>query len=234
MTSEPLILANLKMNVSGSLLQAYRDQLSQEKIGLFVSYPYLSVAEELFADTNIWVGAQSISPHEKGAYTGQVSGEILADIGVRHVLVGHSEVRAQGVDVSMCLKRAHENGLNVVYCIGEDLQAYQSGSREGVLVEQLKAVEKWDNITIAYEPVWSIGTGKVASCEDVRLALQVIRHYIKTESAGNSEGINIVYGGSVNNNNCLELLRGTDVNGFLIGGAALSIDKILEVVRLCK
>lgn len=234
MTSETLILANLKMNVSGRLLQAYRDKLSQEKIGLYVPYPYLSVAEDMFSDTQIFVGAQNLSPHEKGAYTGQVSGSILADIGVKHVLVGHSEVRAQGIDVSMCLHRAQENGLGVVYCIGEDIQAYQSGSREAVLLKQLRDVEDWNNVVIAYEPVWSIGTGQVASCDDINTALQIIRQYIKTESASNLEGIKIVYGGSVNNNNCLELLRGTDINGFLIGGAALSIDKILEVVKLCK
>ena len=228
------IFANLKMHVVDQLIDDYAKYMPNQSIGVFVPYPYLAYARNLFDDTKLFVGAQNISAHSDGAYTGQVSAKIVLDVGVQTVLIGHSEVRRLGLDIEAIYQQAAENNMNIVYCVGEDLAAYESNQREAVLKEQLKGISALDSITIAYEPIWSIGTGRVASNDDINQSVKVIQDTMAEKSTGNIEAFDILYGGSVNNNNCLDILNGTNVNGFLIGGAALSIDNMLEVMKLCK
>lgn len=239
MTSRSCIVwGNLKMHPASKLLLSYHQMLASEgeavfrDFGLVVPYPYLHQAKELFA-SKISVAAQSISEHQSGAYSSQVSGEILQDLDVGTVMIGHSEVRKLGVDVRAQLAIAQSLGMKVVYCIGEDASAYQSGERDTLLAEQLSALSTLDNVIIAYEPIWSIGTGVVASVSDINAAFSVINSYLASRFPSNSSNIQVLYGGSINNNNCLEIFTKTEVSGFLVGGVSLHPEKILEVIRLC-
>lgn len=217
------------MNASKKILEQYRDIVKDHEFGLLVPYPYLIMAQEMLKG-KVWVGAQSISEHAKGAYSSQVSGEILKDIGVDTVMVGHQEVRALGVDVGLQITRAKEHGLNVIYCVGES----DRGSSQSVLEEQLSVLDFDLNITIAYEPVWSIGTGKVAEYNDINEAIQVIRGWLEANMTGNLRSIQVLYGGSIHNKNCEAVLAHTSVDGFLLGGAALEPRLMLEVIEKCR
>jgi triosephosphate isomerase len=227
------VYGNLKMHKAGHILKKYLELGAEKNFGLFVPYPYLVMAREDMPE-NIIIGAQSVASELAGAYTSQVSVDMLLDLGIDTVMIGHSEVRAIDSDVSDKLKLAYEQGLKIIYCIGEDREAYASLRTAKVLTEQLKALPGIESVTIAYEPIWSIGTGLVASCDDINAAVSLIREVVAQSFPGVSDEIAVLYGGSINNNNCLEVFNKTNVNGFLIGGASLEPEKMLEVIRLCK
>jgi len=229
-----MVYGNLKMHVVGDILLRYQALFQHESVGLFMPYPYLDRARILFQDRNIIVGAQSVSGKAKGAFTSQVSCDILADIGVDCVLIGHSEVRSIDAYTKEQLLLAYQKGFKIIYCIGEDKNAYESSQRESVLVGQLDDLPGIENVTIAYEPVWSIGTGIVASHNDINSAVSLIRSRVRESFPGVGDGISVLYGGSINHNNCLKVFEATNVDGFLIGGTSLEPEKILEVVKLCK
>ena len=227
------VYGNLKMHAVSHVLQAY-SEIAEGGFGLLVPYPYLGMAQSLLADKGIEIGAQSVSEQPQGAYTSQVSAEMLSEIGISCVMVGHSEVRALGVDVSKQLAQVYDQGFKIIYCVGEDSDAYEAGRRDDVLIEQLNALPGLDNVTVAYEPVWSIGTGRVASIDDINQAVDVIRGHLAESFPSISGDIDVLYGGSINKNNCLEVFKQTRINGFLIGGASLKPEIMLEVIRLCK
>lgn len=232
------VWGNLKMHPVTEVLSGYQALMATEEqevfdhFGLVVPYPYLQQALQLF-DGRISVAAQSLSEHERGAFSSQVSGEILQDVGVQTVMIGHSEVRQLGANVGAQLKVAQSLGMHVIYCIGEGLEAYESGRKEQVIAEQLSALESLECVTIAYEPIWSIGTGKAASVSDINEALLMVRACLDGSFSGNLLETPVLYGGSINHNNCLEIFTQTEVSGFLVGGVSLKPKQILEVIKLC-
>jgi len=177
------------------------------------------------------VAAQNISKTGNGAYTGEISIEILKDFGIKWALIGHSERRQYyGEDNKVVADKTSATqkaeGIYAAVCIGESLTQRQENKTDAVLKEQLEAIcpviSDWSRIVIAYEPVWAIGTGKVASPEQAQEAHETIRNFLREKvGAGVADSVRIVYGGSVTDENCTKLIAGKDIDGFLVGGASL-------------
>jgi triosephosphate isomerase len=209
-------------------------------VAVCVPYPYLSQAQSLLQHTHVSLGAQNISQHEKGAYTGEVSGSMLTDFGCRYAIVGHSERRAlYGEDnyiVALKFKAAQAAELIPILCIGETLDEREAAITERVVAEQLDAVAELAGIgslaksVLAYEPVWAIGTGKTATPEQAQEVHAFIRQRIAAHSPEVAKGLQILYGGSVKAGNAAELFSMPDIDGGLIGGASLIAD---EFIRIC-
>jgi len=193
--------------------------------------PYLSYVKSK-VENGIEVAAQNCYKVSKGAFTGEVSSAMLKDIGLKWVILGHSERRhVMGEkDALIADKAVHaiESGLNVIYCIGEKLDEREAGLTNEVNLTQMKALfEKagsirWESVVIAYEPVWAIGTGKTATPEQAQEVHQYLRDVIaKKVSPEVAASLRIIYGGSVTAENCVELAKQPDIDGFLVGGASL-------------
>ena len=191
---------------------------------------------------NINAASQNLSLTGNGAYTGEVSCEQLKDLGVQWALTGHSERRSiygeTDQDVANKTKRAIDNGFSVLACIGETLEERESGRTKEVNERQLNAirevVEDWTNVVIAYEPVWAIGTGKVASPEMAQETHAEIRQWLgEAISAEAQNSVRILYGGSANAKNAASLIAQPDIDGFLVGGASLKPEfhQIVEAVN---
>ena len=179
---------------------------------------------------NIIVSSQNISMFDNGAYTGEVSGKLLKDINVHWTLIGHSERRQYFGDteevIGNKIKQALSNSINVIACIGEKLNEREEGKTMDVCIQQLKTIvantSDWNNIVIAYEPVWAIGTGKTASPQQAQDVHNEIRKWISQNvSEEVASKVRIIYGGSVTDTNCNELILEKDIDGFLVGGASL-------------
>jgi triosephosphate isomerase len=192
-----------------------------------------AAAMAAIAKPGIKVALQNCSMTGMGAFTGEHSVEHIKDAGIEWVVIGHSERRSlYGEDDVVCAKklaRALEGGLTGNYCIGEKLPEREAGKTNDVCAEQMAAVfalglkeEQWDGIVIAYEPVWAIGTGKVATPAQAQDAHDFIRkHTAEKVSSGVADKLRIQYGGSVTPDNCVELIGCPDIDGFLVGGASL-------------
>lgn len=174
--------------------------------------------------------AQNVSATGFGAFTGEIAAEHLEDMGVGWTLVGHSERRTKFGDTDEVtaakIAKCQEKGLKAVLCIGEQLEEREAGKTDEVNKRQLAAclpkITNWDNIVIAYEPVWAIGTGKVATPEQAQDTQAAIRAYLREAvSAEVADAVRIQYGGSVTPDNCAELITKPDIDGFLVGGASL-------------
>ncbi|KAM7259143.1 hypothetical protein ACFE04_014884 [Oxalis oulophora] len=183
--------------------------------------------------TNCWVG-------KGGAFTGEISGEQLKDIGCKWVILGHSERRhvIGETDEFIGKKAAYalSQGLGVMACIGELLEEREAGKTFDVCYKQLKAyadaVPNWDDIVIAYEPVWAIGTGKVATPQQAQEVHVAVRDWLKKNvSEDVASKTRIIYGGSVNGGNCAELAKQEDIDGFLVGGASLKGPEFATIVN---
>ncbi len=181
-------------------------------------------------DSSLYVAAQNCYKVEKGAFTGELSPAMLNDIGIKHVILGHSERRHVfgESDELIAEKVGHalSNGLTVIACIGEKLEEREAGQTEAVNVRQMTAIKAavsdWTKVVIAYEPVWAIGTGKTASPEQAQEVHKVLREWLAKEvSAEVAASTRIIYGGSVTGANCKELAKQADIDGFLVGGASL-------------
>ena len=236
-----LIIGNFKMNTTPSEFKPYAMTLATKTKGttnqIVVCPPYthLSVAKEFLSGTQIEYGAQNISEEEKGALTGEISANMIKDLGATYVILGHSERRAKAKEndrqINKKIKTALANGLKVVLCVGESLQTREN---KGALMfvrkqleEDLKGIyeNELDSVIIAYEPIWAIGTGKIATNTDISKMAATIRkqvEYLYSEKAG--KDIQILYGGSVNLNNYKKILSNESINGALIGGACLDVD----------
>jgi len=178
----------------------------------------------------IEVAAQNIFDKPNGAFTGEISVDQLKDSGITWTLIGHSERRQilQENDdfVASKTKAAIDGGLGVILCCGESLEQREAGETVNVVTKQLKAVadkvKDWSKIVVAYEPIWAIGTGKVATTEQAQEVHAALREWLKKEiSSEASEKTRILYGGSVSEKNCKELAKQADIDGFLVGGASL-------------
>ena len=180
---------------------------------------------------------------EKGAYTGEISGQMLKCIGVEYVIIGHSERRQYFAEtdetVNKKVKSALLNGLKPIICVGETLDQRESGKQEEIITNQTHlALEglnenQLQNVMIAYEPIWAIGTGKTATAEDANNAIKSIRKQIEKDFGKTiSENIIILYGGSVKSENCSELFSMSDIDGGLVGGASLKVDEFAKIVSI--
>jgi triosephosphate isomerase len=242
-----LVLGNWKMHgelaANAQLLSAIRSGWNQSSnaaacdVGVCVPFPYLSQAESSLHGSDIAWGAQDISCFDKGAYTGEVSGTMLADFGCRYVLVGHSERRSMHAESSEVVadkaNAALAAGLTPVVCIGESLEERESGRFLDVIHAQLAPVlalgsDAVSKMVLAYEPVWAIGTGKTASPEQAQEVHAAIRAALV---AVKCPGVRILYGGSVKAANAATLFAQADIDGGLIGGAALVADEFLRIAE---
>lgn len=216
-------------------------QLDGVDIAVCAPFPYLAqLKQELSASSVKW-GAQDVHQSEKGAFTGEVSASMLADFGCAYVLVGHSERRSIYGESSQLVAEkfvaAQRAGLIPILCVGETLEQRESGATEAVVAEQLDAVialagvQSLREAVLAYEPVWAIGTGKTASPEQAQAVHAFIRQRVAGLDAQVAEGLVILYGGSVKATNAAELFAMSDIDGGLIGGAALVADEFIAICR---
>ena len=240
-----LVAGNWKMNgglaANQALVQALRGGVGQPACDVAVCPPsvYLAQLQQLLAgQAAIVLGAQDVSQHEGGAFTGDVSAAMLKDFGVRYAIVGHSERRQyQGetdLQVATKVKRALAAGITPIVCVGETLSEREQGLTEFIVRRQLSAVIHLNGhciseIVVAYEPVWAIGTGKTATPTEAQAVHAVLRTQLRaaTEQA---DRVRILYGGSMNAANAAELLAQPDIDGGLIGGAALKAPDFLTIV----
>lgn len=243
-----LVVGNWKMHGSlaqnESLLAAIKSgavQLSRVDIAVCAPFPYLAqLKQELTASTVKW-GAQNVHQLEKGAFTGEVSAAMLAEFGCTYVIVGHSERRNIYGETSRLVAEkftaAQSAGLIPILCVGETLEQREGGETESVVAEQLDAVIALAGVhalgkaVVAYEPVWAIGTGKTASQEQAQAVHAFIRQRVAGHDAHVAEGLVILYGGSVKAANAPALFAMKDIDGGLIGGAALIAEEFLGICR---
>ncbi|WP_072294554.1 triose-phosphate isomerase [Nitrosovibrio sp. Nv17] len=206
-----------------------------------VPYPYLFQAQSLLRDTSIQWGAQNVSQHEKGAYTGEVSTAMLLDFGCRYAIIGHSERRAlygeNDDTVALKFAAALQAGLTPILCLGETLDQREANVTEQVVARQLDAVIESVGIAalsravLAYEPVWAIGTGRTATPGQAQEVHAFLRGRIAAHDAGVAAPVKILYGGSVKADNAAELFAMPDIDGGLVGGASLVADEFIAICR---
>lgn len=246
--------ANWKMNNTYQQAEALLDEVLQEKIRLrpnqiaifAVPFPYLIMTKSVVANENNYhISAQNCYNKPSGAFTGEVSAEMLRSIGIRYCLVGHSERReyfqednavlAQKID--LCFK----NEIVPIFCCGEPLSVREAGNQDKYVADQLEASlfhlsgDDFSRIIIAYEPIWAIGTGKTASTEQAQEMHAFIRSVLEKKFGAELAGdISILYGGSVKANNAAELFACKDVDGGLVGGASLVAGDFAEIIRALK
>jgi triosephosphate isomerase len=204
-----------------------------------VPAPYLAQAQSLLAGSALALGAQDVSAHELGAYTGEVSAAMLRDFAVRYVIVGHSERRQfhgeTDTVVAHKAQRALAAGITPIVCVGESLAEHEAGQTEAVVKRQLAAVIHTNGhciseIVVAYEPVWAIGTGLTATPEQAQGVHAVLRAQLQAATA-QADRVSILYGGSMNAANAVDLLAQPDVDGGLIGGASLKASDFLSMLK---
>lgn len=239
-----LIAGNWKMNGSLDANAALVAALLQDPqawacdVAVCAPAPYLAQLQTLLKGSRLDLGAQDLSVHEAGAFTGEVSAAMLKEFGVRYCIVGHSERRQyhQESDATVALKaqRALAAGITPIVCVGETLAQREAGQTEEVVKRQLAAVVHTNGhciseIVLAYEPVWAIGTGKTASPEEAQHVHHVLRAQLQAASQ-HADRVRILYGGSMNAGNAQALLAQPDIDGGLIGGAALQAAAFLSIV----
>ncbi len=248
---KPFIAGNWKMNLGpvegAKLAKELKEKVKNESCRVLVAPPFVTIAsvKKELEGTNILIGAQNMSDQEKGAFTGEVSADMLIQSGVSVVILGHSERRAyyheDDAFINRKVKLALKKGLEVILCIGETLEERKSGQLEKVLSTQisggLKDLSKDDmkKVTIAYEPVWAIGTGVTATKEDANETQAFVRAQIK-ELFGDSIANNVIiqYGGSVKPNNVKDLMSQEHIDGALVGGASLTSENFVPIVLFDK
>ena len=241
-----LVAGNWKMNGSlaanAELVEGIRAGMpDSENVEVLICppFPYLASSASQLKGSRVKLGAQTVSEHESGAYTGETAPAMLVEIGCEYVLVGHSERRAlygeSSEVVAAKYAAAQKAGLKPVLCLGETLEEREAGNTERVVDEQLKAVldsvgvESLANAVIAYEPVWAIGTGRTASPEQAQEVHAHIRQVVSEKDETISSAVQILYGGSVKGDNAAGLFGMPDIDGGLIGGASLKSEDFLAI-----
>jgi len=239
-----IVIGNWKMNGDSasnqSLLAGLCKQwagVHQAEVAVCPPYPYLAAAAGVLENTNIGLGAQDLSKSANGAFTGEVSGDMLVDVGCRYVLVGHSERREYHKESSQLVAEkfqvALDKGLTPVLCVGETLEEREASKTFDVVGQQLLAVVEHCGLPgvakgiIAYEPVWAIGTGKTATPE----MAQDVHSYIREVLGPEGDQMRILYGGSVKPDSAEGLFAQKDIDGALVGGAALNANDFVAICR---
>ena len=249
---KPLIAANWKLHKLPSEMSAWvkdlRTALKDVEMGrlelaLCAPYTHLPALQKAVADSDIKLGAQDVSAHEKGAYTGEVAAAMLKDVGVHYVIVGHSERREYHSEddalVRSKLEAVRRAGLVPILCVGEKLEQREAGEAETFTLGQLKAAleglsfSSAEELVIAYEPVWAIGTGKTATDRDAQAMCGAIRSELRTLMPELANDVRILYGGSMKGDNAAGLLAQPDLNGGLIGSASLEPTSLAQIAAAC-
>ena len=242
-----LIVGNWKMNgslaMNAELLGGIREGLAGVDcdLAICVPFPYLPQCQAALEGTDVALGAQDVSAHAVGAYTGQISTRMLLDFGCKYVIVGHSERREYCNEsdelVANKVQRALAGGLTPIVCVGESLYDKEEGRTAEVVGRQINTVlsvleeREVCDIVVAYEPVWAIGTGKTPSPLAVEEVHAMLREQMIRKNPDAIECVRILYGGSMKPGNAEELLRMPDIDGGLIGGAALKASDFLAIAR---
>ncbi len=242
----PLIAGNWKMNGSlasnAALLDGVRAGAAglKAELAVCVPAPYLAQVQSALAGSGVNWGAQDLSVHDSGAYTGEVSAAMLGDFACRYVIVGHSERRSYHGEtddlVAQKAVRALSAGLVPIVCVGETLAEREQGATDAVVIRQLKPVLEavgadLAKIVVAYEPVWAIGTGKTATPDMAQQVHELIRATLAQADAAAAATVRILYGGSMKPDNAGELLAKPDIDGGLIGGASLKAMDFLAIAK---
>ena len=245
---KPIIAGNWKMNntigESKTLVKELIPLVENAKIDVVLCPSYLSLAEvkDLVKDTSIKVGAQNMHFEENGAYTGEVSGEMLKELGIEYVIIGHSERRQYFNEtdetVNKKVKKALKLNLIPIICVGETLQEREQGKAKPIVTSQVEQAlkdltkEEISRLVIAYEPIWAIGTGKTASNEQANEVCGWIREKVgELVNEDTAQKIRIQYGGSVKPNNIKDLMDQPHIDGALVGGASLKADQFAAIVN---
>ena len=246
---KPIIAGNWKMNNTASegvaLVKAIAPLVKNASCDVVVCVPAIDIpaVSEALKGTNIGLGAENVHYAEKGAFTGEISASMLKEYGVEYVIIGHSERRQYFGEtdqtVNARVKAALSKGLKPIICVGELLEEREAGKTEEVVVRQtteaFKDIDKseLENIVIAYEPVWAIGTGKTATADDANATIKVIRDTMANLYCRNcaDNKVRIQYGGSMNTKNVDELMAMPEIDGGLIGGASLKAQDFARVVN---
>lgn len=249
MARKIFIAGNWKMNKTAAETKALCEALKTSlapfagkcEVAVCPTFTSLAVAVEILKGTNVKVGAQNIHWADNGAFTGEISGEMLKEIGVEYVIIGHSERRQYFGEtdetVNKRIKAALKYGLKPIVCIGETLQEREGGITNDVLAKQIKGgfaditAADMASITIAYEPVWAIGTGKTATPDVAQETHAFIRKTLVEMFGAAGNDVVVQYGGSMKPGNAAELIAKEDIDGGLIGGAALKADSFTELVK---
>ncbi len=243
---QPLVLGNWKMHGTAvgirslvfKLIEA-KTRFSRVEVGVCPPFVFLPMVAELCAGSPIRIGAQNVSQHRDGSFTGEVSAAMLAEFGIDYTLVGHSERRELFGESSQTIAEkfvaAQEQGLMPVLCLGETLEQRDQGETEETVLAQLDAVlsvagvEAIAESVLAYEPIWAIGTGETASPEQAQQVHHVLREHIAGQDAGVAEALRILYGGSVKETNAKTLFSQPDIDGGLVGGASLDAEQFAAI-----
>ncbi|MDF2939831.1 MAG: triosephosphate isomerase [Gammaproteobacteria bacterium] len=240
-----LIMGNWKMNGSYALEKEFIPTLVEKtqdikaEMAICPPFPYIASLKDCLKNTSVRVGAQDVSSHDNGAYTGEVSATMLAEIGCSYVIIGHSERRQYHAEsdelIAHKFAQARKAGLIPVLCIGETKEQREQGQTESVVSRQLavvlKTVSEQDlsHSVIAYEPVWAIGTDLAATPEQVQEVHAFLRQEIAKVHENVAKKLKILYGGSVKSANAKELLNLPDVDGALVGGASLQAEEFIKI-----
>lgn len=243
-----IIAGNWKMNMLPNEAMSFINELEpyakNAKCEIILCVPYTDLFYSLLTaqNTNIKIGAQNMHWEEAGAYTGEIAPNMLKCINVEYVIIGHSERRQYFAEtdetVNKKIKSALKHELNPILCVGETMKQRELGLEEEVIKQQIIGAlegitkEQAEKIVIAYEPIWAIGTGKVATKNDANNMIKLIRKEIEShydKEVANS--VSILYGGSVNKNNAKELFETSDIDGALVGGASLKVDEFNEIIK---
>ncbi|WPE16471.1 triose-phosphate isomerase [Candidatus Thioglobus autotrophicus] len=242
-----IVAGNWKMNASketvNTLIMGILSGMADVDSNVIVCAPspYMSQVEALITHSQLHLGAQDLNVNASGAFTGEVSADMIKDFGAQYVIVGHSERRSLYGEtdeiVASKVQVALDNGLTPLFCIGETLEQREAGSMEAVVSRQIQAVidrvgiGAFKNIIIAYEPVWAIGTGVTASPQQAQDAHAFIRSMLTQNDASVAQTTPILYGGSMNPGNAAELIGCEDIDGGLIGGASLKAEDFLQICK---
>ena len=246
MVRQTLIAGNWKMNGSRAEAQALAGAIAGQssangpEVLVCPPFPFLSLVAEQLAGSAVALGAQNVSQHDSGAYTGETSAGMLADLNCQYVIVGHSERRQYyAEDSALVATKARvvaAAGMRPIVCVGETLDEREAAQTENVLSAQLAAVFEhaataYPELVIAYEPVWAIGTGKTATPEQAQEVHSFIRGALSQWDSGMGSQTRILYGGSVKPDNAAALMAMADVDGGLVGGASLSAESFVGIIN---
>ncbi len=248
MDQKRLVVGNWKMNgtleETLKLITELRHKLPSDQTDVVIAPPFTSLysAYVVLQETQIQLAGQNMHWENEGAYTGEISGLFLKEIGCAYVIIGHSERRQYFGEtdewINQKILAALTQELTPIFCLGETLSQRQSGKTEEILEGQLKkglqgiVMNDLKNIVIAYEPVWAIGTGKTAATTEIQEALRFIRNLLaKNYDAPTANAVRLLYGGSVTAEDAREIFQVKEVNGVLVGGGSLVIDKFLKIIE---
>lgn len=231
------------MNKTSSEARDFAEKINEfnfEKSDVLLAPSFVSLESfRKILNRKIEVSSQNLSQFDDGAYTGEVSTSMLKDIGVENVIIGHSERREKFFEsneiVNAKVKKALADGFHVILCLGEALEVKNENKEvefvKDELLKSLDGIENIENITIAYEPIWAIGTGKTCSADDAEKMCREIRGIINKNYGEISEKIRILYGGSVKPSNAKEILSEENIDGVLVGGASLDPEGFIEIIK---